>query len=94
MPEDVIVRSVFCALPSMPRSLSPVVMMLAVEVMVTVPPLLEAKMPLALVAMIANGPGSTFTETAPLLGEEYARDAGRRRDVGDQIEDIERSERA
>ena len=41
--------------------------MSAVELTVTVLLLLAAKMPLASVVMIANGPGWTLTSTAPLL---------------------------
>ena len=67
LPDDVIVISASCPPPWMPMAPLPVVMMSAVERMVTVLVSLEANMPFASVAKIANGPVSTFSSTAPVL---------------------------
>ena len=67
LPDELIDTRSFCPLPWIPVALPPDVTTSAVELIVTVPPLLEAKMPLASVVMIANGPGSTVSATALLL---------------------------
>ena len=47
LPDDVIVSSAFCRAALDAGALPPVVMMLAVELIVTAPVLLETKMPFA-----------------------------------------------
>jgi hypothetical protein len=67
LPDEMMFSGAFCTPALMPAALLPVVMMSAVELMVTGPPLLTANTPSASVVRIANGLGLMFRSTAPLL---------------------------
>ena len=78
----------------MPVLLPPEVVMSAVDVIVTNPPLEEANMPFAFVVMMPNGLVSTFSVTLPLLVNSTPGHARRRRDVAREVADVEHLERA
>ena len=78
----------------MPVLLPPEVVMSAVDVIVTKPPLDAANMPFASVVMMLNGLVSTFSVHVAVAGEFNARDARRRRDVAREVADVEHLERA
>ena len=84
-PDDVIVSSAFCPLPWMPVALPPVVMMSAVDLIVTVPPLLAAKMPFGVGGADRERAGVDVEFHRAVAGENDAVNARRRRDVGRQV---------